>query len=244
MKKIFYNYLFSFPDGQKKQFYVDFDAQSLQSKLSTETLYPDWAQLEFHQCLNCPLTSEDYLYCPLAVNLVPIIYWCKDLNSYEEVEISVTSNEREVRANTSLQRGISSLLGLLMSSSACPKMKFLRPLARFHLPLATQEETIFRAVSMAFLAGYFDGKDRSLSVAGEREQGDYDSLINLKHKYAELEDLNRYIADRIRNAIRKDAAVNAIVLLDILSKEVSYSIDDSLHQISYLFYERDESDVA
>ena len=81
-------------------------------------------------------------------------------------------------------------------------------------------------------------------MAGEREQGDYDSLINLKHKYAELEDLNRYIADRIRNAIRKDAAVNAIVLLDILSKEVSYSIDDSLHQISYLFYERDESDVA
>ena len=58
------------------------------------------------------------------------------------------------------------------------------------------------------------------------------------------QDLNRFMADRIRDAIRKDAAVNAIVLLDVLSKEVSYSIDDSLHQISYLFNDKDESEVA
>ena len=244
MKNIFYNYLFSFPDGQQKEFYVDFDEQSLESKLQSEAHYPDWTQLEFHQCMNCPLTTEDFLYCPLAVNLVPIIYWSKDLNSYDEVEIHITSKEREVRANTSLQRGISSLLGLLMSSSACPKMKFLRPLARFHLPLATQEETIFRAVSMAFLADYFVSREKDDAGKFDKEQSDHDSLRNLKFKYAELQDLNRFMADRIRDAIKKDAAINAIVLLDVLSKEVSYSIDDSLQQISYLFNDKDKADVA
>lgn len=233
MKNIFYNYQFDFPNGQQKQFRVDFDNQSLRSELSDGCEYPDWTQLEYNQCRGCPLTSEDYLYCPLAVNLVPIIYWCKDLVSYDEVDVIITSAEREVRAHTSLQRAISSLLGLLMSSSACPKMKFLRPLARFHLPLATHEETIFRAVSATFLKEYFSGVKK-----------DVDPLNELKQQYKELQDLNRFVAERIRGAIKYDAAVNAIVLLDVLSKQVSFSIDDSLQQIRYLFENSNESNVA
>ena len=235
MKKIFYNYQFDFHDGNHKEFNIEFDVHSLRSKLPDGSHYPDWAQLEIHQCVNCPLTSEDYLYCPLAVNLVPIIYWCKDLASYDEVDVTITSAEREVRAHTSLQRAISSLLGLLMSSSACPKMKFLRPLARFHLPLATQEETIFRAVSATFLKNHFAGKENNLAE---------DPLEELKKQYQELQNINRFIADRIRGAIQRDAAVNAIVLLDMLSKSVSFSIDDSLQQIHYLFEHSDEPEVA
>ena len=235
MKEIFYNYQFDFPDGNQKQFRVDFDNHSLRSKLPDGSQYPDWTQLEFNQCMNCPLTSEDYLYCPLAVNLVPIIYWCKDLASYDEVDVIITSAEREVRAHTSLQRAISSLLGLLMSSSACPKMKFLRPLARFHLPLATHEETIFRAVSATFLNEYFNDNGNKKNT---------DPLAELKQQYQELQDLNRFIAERIRSAIKRDAVVNAIVLLDVLSKRVSFSLDDSLQQIRYLFDKTSESNVA
>lgn len=233
VKNIYYSYKFDFPDGNQKEFIVNFDKKSLQSELIDENYYPDWAQLEFHQCTNCPLTSEDYLYCPLTVNLVPIIYWCKDLSSYDEVDVIIKSEEREVRAHTSLQRAISSLLGLLMSSSACPKMKFLRPLARFHLPLATHEETIFRAVSATFLKSYFSDKNNN-----------NDPLAELKEQYQELHDLNRFIANRVRSAIKHDAAVNAIVLLDVLSKSVSFSIDDSLLQIRYLFENSSESEVA
>lgn len=235
MNKIFYNYQFNFSDGQKKEFQVDFDSKSLQSNLSDGNHYPDWTQLECYQCKNCPLTSEDYLYCPLAVNLVPIIYWCKDLVSYDEVDVIITSAERQVCAHTSLQRAVSSLLGLLMSSSACPKMKFLRPLARFHLPLATHEETIFRAVSATFLKKYFDPSE---------SKNDDDSLLELKQQYHELQDLNRFIAERIRSASDRDAAVNAIVLLDVLSKKVSFSMDDSLKQIRYLFENDDATNVA
>ena len=180
----------------------------------------------------CPLTSEDYLYCPVAVNLVPIIYWCEDLNSYDEIEVVIKSAERDIHANTSLQRAISSLLGLIMSSSACPRMKFLRPLARFHLPLATQEETIVRAVSMTFLKKYFENRTE---LNGE------DILAELKQQYREVQEINRFLANRVRAAIKRDAAVNAIVLLDILSKKVSYSIDDSLEQIKYLFFQSDEA---
>lgn len=226
MKNIFYNYQFDFHDGEKKEFLVEFDDHRLQSKIPDESHYPDWAQLECNQCLHCTLSSEDYLYCPLAVNLVPIIYWCKDIVSYNEVDVIIASQEREVRAHTTIQHAVSSLLGLLMSSSACPTMQFLKPLARFHLPLASHEETIFRTVSAALLKNYFD-KDET--------KNDDDVLRELKQQYKELQDLNRFIAERIRSAIQKDAAINAIVLLDMLSKKVSYSLDDSLQQIRYLF---------
>lgn len=232
VNKIFYNYQFNFPDGNQKEFQVDFDSESLQSKLSDGTDYPEWSLLECHQCKNCPLSSEDYLYCPLAVNLVPIIYWCKDLVSYDDVDVVITSAERKVSAHTSLQRAVSSLLGLLMSSSACPKMKFLRPLARFHLPLATHEETIFRAVSATLLRDYFDEKER---------KNNEDPLGKLKQQYQGLQDINRFIANRVRSAIERDAAINAIVLLDILSKKVSFSMDDSLQQIRYLFEDNKSS---
>jgi len=114
-------------------------------------------------------------------------------------------------------------------------MKFLRPLARFHLPLATHEETIFRAVSATFLKNYFEPNE---------SKNNKDSLIELKEQYQELHDLNRFIANRVRSAIKRDAAVNAIVLLDILSKSVSFSIDDSLQQIRYLFENKSGSEVA
>lgn len=235
VSEIFYNYKFDFPDGNQKQFHIDFDKTKLQSNVISENHYPDWAQLEFNQCNICPLTSEESLYCPLIVNLVPIIYWCKDLASYDEVNVTVTSLEREVRAQTTLTRAVSSLLGLLMSSSACPKMKFLRPMARFHLPFATHEETLFRSVSASFLSNYFNNNENI---------SDDDVLIELKQQYKELQDLNRFIAERIRYAIKRDAAVNAIVLLDVLSKRVSFSIDDSLQSIRYIFENGEKPDIG
>ncbi len=228
MSKIYYEYHFAFADKSKKSFTVEFDEESLKSEVQDEHHYPDWAQLEYCQCKNCSLTSEDYLYCPLAVNLVPIIYWCQDFASYDEVDVTVVSKERTVQSATTLQRGISSLLGLLMGSSACPKMTFLRPLARFHLPLASREETIFRTVSTAFLNNYFNADNSDAEAV----------LTQLKQDYEDLQQLNHDMAERIRSATSKDAAVNAIVLLDALSKSVSLSIDDSLQQIRHLFTQK------
>ena len=94
---------------------------------------------------------------------------------------------------------------------------------------------IFRAVSATFLNGYFNDNGNKKNT---------DPLAELKQQYQELQDLNRFIAERIRSAIKRDAVVNAIVLLDVLSKRVSFSLDDSLQQIRYLFDKTSESNVA
>jgi hypothetical protein len=134
--------------------------------------------------------------------------------------------ERTISGNTTVQRALSSILGLIMATSTCPHTEFLRPMAHFHLPLATPDETIYRTTSMFLLAQYFlhkDGLDATLE------------LDKLTEKYQQLQAVNRSLARRFKAAISEDATVNAIILLDLLSKSVTWSIEDGLEELRYLF---------
>jgi uncharacterized protein (DUF2236 family) len=140
--------------------------------------------------------------------------------------MEVTTPERMVTKNTTAQRAVSSLMGLVMATSGCPHMAFLKPMARYHLPFATQEETIFRAVSTYLLEQYFRHK-QGLSTDLELE--------NLKEIYAEIRIVNNAIASRLRTVSVQDSAVNAVVQLDMFAQILPYSIEDSLEDLRYLF---------
>lgn len=219
-------YIFIFSNGKEEVIEVKINKltmESIQDNLGTP---PDWCKLDFHQCPNCPLQVANSPYCPLAARLVKLISAYKDETSFDELEIKVITPERVSTKHTTAQRAVSSLMGLIMATSGCPHMEFLKPMARFHLPLATEEETIFRSVSAYLLAQYFR-KKHGLSTDFE--------LDNLKKDYGEIRIVNAAMASRLRTVITKDSAVNAVILLDIFAKALPYSIEDSLEEIQYLF---------
>jgi hypothetical protein len=79
---------------------------------------------------------------------------------------------------------------------------------------------------MYLLAQYFlykSGKPYSLE------------LDNLSNIYRNLQVVNRALASRLKAAISDDAAVNGIILLDLLGQSVSWSIEDGLEHMRYLF---------
>ncbi len=221
------HYRFGYGDNREMACTLKLDSRTLELRSLPSQALPDWTRLGFQQCPNCPLRQEASPRCPIAENLGPLIGGeLGDLCSYSDIQLEVTTEQRTVSASTTLQRGISSLLGLIMATSACPHTRFLRPMARFHLPLATDEETIYRAASMYLLGQYFlyqDGKTPDLSLEG------------LKRNYQNLQVVNTAMARRIRKASEQDATVNAVVLLDLLAKNLPYSIDESLEEIRYLF---------
>ncbi len=187
---------------------------------------PDWARLDFHQCPNCPLRVADSPRCPAAVAIAPLLPDWGGLNSHQEMSATVITSERTVTAQTTAQRALSSLLGLVMALSACPKTTFLRPMARFHLPFASEQETLFRSVCAYLLRQYFRhqrGEPVDLNLSG------------LVQHYRELEVVNQSLAERLRAASDRDATINAITLLDIFTKVLPASIDDSLEQLAHLF---------
>jgi hypothetical protein len=219
-------YRFLFQQGREEIVEVKIDKLTMESLQDNSGNPPDWCRLDFHQCPNCPLQVATHPYCPLAARLVKLMAACQNVLSHDEVDMEVTTPERIVTKRTTAQRAVSSLMGLVMATSGCPHMAFLKPMARYHLPLATEEETIFRAVSTYLLAQYFRHKYTS---------GTNSDLENLKNNYGEIRIINVAMASRLRTVSEQDSAVNAVILLDIFAKTLPYSIEDSLEDIRYLF---------
>lgn len=185
-----------------------------------------WTQLEFHQCSNCPLKASEHPYCPAALNLQALEEGFTDMWSYDALEVEVITSEHTVSATTTAQKGASSLLGLMMATCGCPHTAYFKPMARFHTPLANEENTIYRASSMYLLAQYFVNKD------GQKADLELSGLIEI---YQQLRIINRTLAERLRANSQKDTALNAVVLLDLLAKTLPYCIDDDMSEIRYLF---------
>jgi hypothetical protein len=220
------SYRFIFPGNREEFIEVKIDKQTMESFSDDSGTPPDWCKLDFHQCSNCPLRAIPQTYCPLAERLVKLMATCQNVLSYDEVKMEVTTPERMVTKNTTAQRAVSSLMGLVMATSGCPHMAFLKPMARYHLPFATQEETVFRVVSTYLLEQYFRHQ-QAMSIDMELE--------NLKKVYGEIQIVNKAMSARLRTIGVQDSAVNAVVLLDIFAKMLPYSIEESLEEIRYLF---------
>ena len=134
--------------------------------------------------------------------------------------------ERIIFRETSAQKGLSSLIGLIMATCGCPHTVFLRPMARFHLPFANALETVYRATSMYLLAQYLrrkQGLDADLELEG------------LKKIYSNIQLINVAMAERLRAITDKDVALNALVILDSFAQFVPFSIDESLDEIRHFF---------
>ena len=140
--------------------------------------------------------------------------------------MEVTTPARRVLAETTAQAAVGSLMGLLMATSGCPHTAVFRPMARFHLPLADEGETLYRAAAAYMLAQYFaavEGRPVDLSLAG------------LAEVYRNVEAVNAAIAARLRAASEADSAPNALILLDMYAKALPMVLDDGLAELRPLF---------
>ncbi len=220
------SYQFEFPDGRRETVNVGDEAAEERNDL------PAWTELSFHQCPNCPLSGSGKKRCPMAVNLVPLVELFAKVRSYEEVTVQVDSNERSVAKRTSVQAGLRSLMGLLAASSACPRVDFLKPMAHFHLPFSSEEETLYRVASSYLLAQYLR------RLRGEEADA---TLDGLKANYRELQEVNQAMAGRIRQISRSmhikmaDGTINALTLLDVFAQTVPLSIDATLEELQPAF---------
>ncbi len=225
-QNLFFHYKLQFKAGKVLEFNIEIDQRTETFISPDQASPPFWCVLDYQQCENCLLSHKRTPHCPVALNLIPLIELCSTLVSFEDVALEVTSRERTVIGNTTLQRALSSILGLIMATSPCPHTEYLKPMAHFHLPLASPDETIYRTTSMFLLAQYFlhkDGRDATLE------------LDKLTAMYQRLQVVNRALTKRFRAAISEDATINAIILLDLLSQSVTWSIEDGLEHLRYLF---------
>ncbi len=226
IETLFMQYRFTLANGSEELFYFTVDAKKLELLRNTSESLPLWTALSFHQCPHCPLNPDTHPHCPLAANFVNIVSRLDRLMSYDTIHIDVITENRIYSFDSTVQTGISSLMGFVIATSGCPHTAFFKPMARFHLPLATAEETIYRAASMYVLAQYFlkeEGQEAELALEG------------LKSIYENIHIVNTGITARLRDASTTDSFKNAIVVLDMYAFAFTDIVQENVRELRYLF---------
>lgn len=213
-----FDYRFTLANGEVKLFHLELDAETLSLRSPAAEPYPDWTRLTYQQCPNCPLREKDSPHCPVARNLVDIIDFFKNSISCDKARVEITSDTRTYSKETALQNGISSLIGLVMVTSGCPVMDKLKPMAKIHLPFASGEETLYRAVSMYLLAQYFTAKRGG--------KPDWD-LTRLADFYEEVRVVNKSFCQRLSSTCVEDASLNAVIHLDCFANHAAMPMENN-----------------
>ncbi len=215
-----YIYRFNFGDNDSKFVSVRLvdDLWVFEPKV---TQFPEWTYLDNNKCKSCPLHGQKY--CPAAQAIYQAVFPFVDEISFHTVELVVESAERHYVLTCTMQAALSSLIGLVLPFSGCPQMKFFKPMAHMHLPLATEDETVFRVCSAFFLQQFFKGDQR------------YASLDQLNDVYEVVREVNRELANRVRAAGNGDSVANAVVILDCFTRSVPYFVKRSLSNLAPLF---------
>ena len=226
METVDIEYKFKLDGVLLESFEIHLDAQTGKIVIPSSNNLPEWTQLGFEQCPNCPYDTADTERCPAAVSIVDLVRCFNGLVSHDLIEVEVITSARRMIQQTAVQSGISSLMGLLIASSGCPRSAYFRPMARFHLPLFEPEETIYRVTTMYLLAQYFRKKENKMPDR---------ALEGLTEIYRNMQIINNALAGRIRAASETDSSVNALVMLDMHAKTAYYVIEDYLDELRPMF---------
>ena len=219
-------YCFQLPDGSREEFKLELNASTLEIEGNIPASLPHWTKLDFHQCPHCPLDVLTHPYCPLAANIVSVVQRFDGLISHDKIRVDVIAEERRITQYTTAQIGISSILGLVIATCGCPHTAFFKPMAWFHLPMASEEETIFRATSMYLLVQYYLRKE------GRTADFEFEGLSRIYHN---IQIINVAVSKRLREVTTTDSSLNAIVILDNYAQTLPLVIDESLEEIRHLF---------
>jgi len=219
-KTLRFDYKFVFKDKTDKNFTIKLDSKTLDLiHLNKRNKFPSWTKLPAFKCPCCTLDEKKVKYCPTITSLIELIESFKDLFSYDKVYIYIDTTARQYTANTTLQNGLSSLIGIYMVTSGCPIMSKLKPMVRYHLPFATMKETNYRAISMYLIAQYLRHKH------GKKPDWNLNGLIKI---YADVKEVNRNFSEKLGSLEINDSILNALVRLDCFANFVALTLNREL----------------
>jgi len=225
-QKMSIEYLFTMDDGKVLHYNINFSRQ--RADILDKNDYPEWTELRFKQCGNCPLDPQEYSHCPVAIDAKEIILQFREILSCSVTDVKVITPEREYFKRCDAQTGLRALIGLVMATSTCPILARMRGMAHYHLPFASIDEIVFRVTSSYLLGQYYvhqDGGQADLELSG------------LKAHYRELLTLNYDFIQRIRAASETDSNLDVLSTLFSISSLLSVSLEQHLQRLKPLFVE-------
>jgi hypothetical protein len=216
-----FTYILELENGEKCRFEIDTAKLECEYDALQQEEHAAWTRLENFKCQCCPL--QNYKYCPAAVDIEEIAERFRKVLSWEKVKVTVLTDVRIYQTECDTQRGLMSLYGLIMANSNCPVLSRMKPLARTHVPIPTEEETITRVVGTYLIKQYLLYKNHD-----SKPDWDLTELIRL---YGDLEQVNLALSKRLRSASEADANINAIISFHSISSIFALELENMLEEM-------------
>ncbi|BBT17809.1 DUF6901 family protein [Metapseudomonas otitidis] len=221
-------YRITLDDEHEFSYRIELDREYDQERAATA---PKWTRLDFNQCSNCPLSRDRFSHCPAAVDLHRVIEDFHGLPAFKKAVFMVRTPEREYTKHVGLEEGLRALLGVIMASSACPVLGRLKPMAQQHLPFASNQEFILRAVSLYLARQYFNMRE------GRHADWELKGLVRL---FQQLQLVNQAFWQRIHDVCEGDSNLKAFLTFFSMASSMTYSLETQLQKIRPLVMSADE----
>ncbi|BBP82065.1 MULTISPECIES: DUF6901 family protein [Pseudomonas] len=221
-------YRITLDDEHEFSYRIELDRQYDQERALAA---PKWTRLEFQQCSNCPLSRDKFSHCPAAVDLHRVIEDFHGLPAFKKAVFLVRTPEREYTKQVGLEEGLRALLGVIMATSACPVLGRLKPMAQQHLPFASNQEFILRAVSLYLARQYFNFRE------GRHADWELKGLVRL---FQQLQLVNQAFWQRIHDVCDGDSNLKAFLTFFSMASSMTYSLETQLQKIRPLVMSADE----
>ena len=220
-------YRFLQPGLEAQEMTVRIDESTMRSTPLSDAPYPAWTRMDAGGCEGCEWKESEH--CPVAIRLVKPVETFLFVVSFEQLEVEVISADRKYSKKLDMQQGLSSLFGLVMATSGCPSLAAFRPMARFHLPFASFDETFFRVLSSCLMRHFVEGNLPNTS----RDQ----VMAEVTEVYAKAARVNAGLMERLRTGIASmaDSSPNAVALLAAFSGLVPLTAEKQVKKIEALF---------
>lgn len=221
-------YRITLDDEHEFSYRIELDREYDQERAATA---PKWTRLDFNQCSNCPLSRDRFSHYPAAVDLHRVIEDFHGLPAFKKAVFMVRTPEREYTKHVGLEEGLRALLGVIMASSACPVLGRLKPMAQQHLPFASNQEFILRAVSLYLARQYFNMRE------GRHADWELKGLVRL---FQQLQLVNQAFWQRIHDVCEGDSNLKAFLTFFSMASSMTYSLETQLQKIRPLVMSADE----
>lgn len=211
-RKLRIHYSVTKPDGGTVDFDIRLDEHGLLEDMPDRA--PAWTRLKGGRCPDCTAPKGA---CRAALSIVPVVDGFKAIDSLQLVKARVTTATYTAEVNCPASKVASSVMGLRMAASGCPKIAPFRAMALYHQPFSTLEETVIRAAGFMLLGRWAHG-----TLATEQP---FEPLINA---WLKLEEVNLRVGRSLDDHSATDGAANGLVNLDMFAKAGVFGLQSAL----------------
>lgn len=211
-RKLRVSYRVELPAGEVFEFLIRLDEHGMLE--SPPARVPEWARMEGERCSDCNSGGKA---CRAATAIAPVVEAFINIDSLQTVRARAVLPSHTAELDGPVSRVASSIMGLTMAASGCPKLAPFRAMALYHQPFSTLEDTVIRAAGFMLLGRW-----------AHATLGDSDPFAPLIDAWEQLEEVNLRIARRLREYCSTDAALNGLVNLDMFAKSGGFGLESAL----------------